>query len=66
MRLLYVSVGLVWVILGLILVEFAIDSFASNDWLPPPSASILFVPALAAVVFLAGTFFILFAFTEGE
>lgn len=53
-------------LLGLVLAEFAISSFASNDWLPPPSPFAQFIPPLAGVIFLPGMILILIAFADRE
>jgi hypothetical protein len=59
-----VSAGFVGVILGLGLAEFAINSFASNDWSPPATVSIQYFPGLGLVALLVGMLLILFGFTD--
>lgn len=61
MRLLYALVGLFCAAFGLALVEFAINSVASNGWSAPPSCFVQVIPALGFVLFLAGVFLILSA-----
>lgn len=66
LRPLHLSLGLICVVLGLVLVEVTISSFASSDWLPPTWPFVQFIPALAGLVFLPGIFLILFAISDGK